>query len=92
VAGRERYHIAGEPQKALTRAALLAKDARFWKWARENYDDARVFDETSAKAFIRERIGTSSLGLIADDAEVYRRYIDWETPYRMANGLMAEPR
>ena len=82
--GRERYHNASDAQKAVIRAVRLPKDPEFRHWA-----DVR--DEENAIRFIRDRIG-GSRSLIDEDPQVYDRFIQMETEYRIAVNRMANPR
>ena len=90
--GRERYHNASEPQKARTRAAMLADDRRFWAWASTTEYGLDVHDTESAADFIRYSIGAVSRSKIAEHHDAYQRFVALETRYLMETGQMATPR
>lgn len=95
---KERYAASSEMEKALTRAAMLPKDARFREWATgELHGFARhrggSIGEDEATTFIRARCcDGASRKLIAEEPECYRRFIALETEFKIAIGQMAEPR
>jgi hypothetical protein len=64
---------------------MLPKDERFREWA-------GACDEDGAVSYIRVRCNVRSRAKIAEDEEVYLRFLAMETDYRMATGLLPSPR
>ena len=90
--GKARYAESDEMAKAVTRAALLAKDARFRGWLEDEYGTA-ILDEADAAERIRQVCRIVSRSEIGTKRDAYDRFIrDIETPYLMSTGAMAEPR
>ena len=90
--GKARYAEADEMAKAVTRAALLAKEPRFREWLADEFGTC-VFDEADAAERIRIICHISSRSEIGTKRDAYDRFIrDIEAPYLIATGAMAEPR
>lgn len=94
----QRYHNASAPQRAVMRAAMLAKDVRFRAWIPQQDDCpfGTPFDtvsETEAEIYIRTRCcGSNSRKLIAEVPEYMDRFLMMETEFKIAVGEAAEPR
>jgi hypothetical protein len=87
--GRVRYASASDMERARTRAALLAKDARFQAWS---IGGAQLGQE-SAEQYIRETCcAGESRKLIAEDEICYRAFIAMETDFLISINALTEPR
>jgi hypothetical protein len=76
-------------EQARTRASLLAGDPRFSRWV----FDIHGYRGSSPEQFIRDRCCFGkSRKLIAEDQECLERFLAMETDYRLAVGLIPEPR
>jgi hypothetical protein len=87
---REHYQQSDAMEQARTRAALLAKDERFRRWAFPFQGDAKT--ERDVAAFIREQCGIESRRQIATDEQAYRKFIALEIEYKIDTEQMAAPR
>lgn len=91
--GKAAYIAKNEMERAVTRAALLAKEPRFREWLTEEYGDGHTLDEPDAAEEIRAQCRISSRSEIGTDRRAYGAFIKYiETPYLIATGAIAEPR
>jgi hypothetical protein len=87
------YALASPGEQAVTRAALLAKDARFQEWVSLWRDEGTVGDEIEAVQFIRDRcFYGASRTLIADDPDCLAKFLALEVDYKIHIGALPEPR
>lgn len=93
IAGKERYALSDERERAVTRAGILAGDSHFRDWvAKRGFRGKTFVTDAEAADFIREQCWiTSRRELLMDDA-AYARFIALETEYGIAIGKIAEPR
>lgn len=94
-AAKERYATAPHGEQAVTRAALLPKDARFQQWCAIQIfgNELAGVSAGEAEEYIRERCcDGKSRKLIASVPEYMDRFIAMETDYKIATGLMPEVR
>jgi hypothetical protein len=95
--GKARYASASDMERARTRAALLAKDARFRAWVAQqrwnaSHDDDKASEDTAIKHIRDTCCAGESRKMIAEDEACYRAFIAMETQYLIETNQMAEPR
>lgn len=91
-AAKERYAMLDEGEKAVARAALLAKDARFQAWAGEECGRTDALTQGDAAEYIRMRCHVDSRRELATDDRARAFFESMVTEYEIETGLRAEPR
>jgi len=92
VAGKERYLLSDERERAVARAGLYPKDPAFRRWAASDYDGIAMLDGDMAADFIRERCDVTSRRELLTNDRAYEAFLALETEYGIASGKIAEPR
>ncbi len=95
--GASRYKGSPPMEQARIRAGMLPKDPAFQNWICEQRDMADGMawlpSERNATVLLRNRCcDGESRSRIATDEYCYQRFLALETDYRLAVGLIAEPR
>lgn len=96
-AAKERYRMQDQMQQAVTRAALLCKEAAFQDWLRDRQRRGRNWagldrESVTANGLKIELGCIGSRSEIAGDDAVYQRFLALETQYKRDTGQMAEQR
>jgi len=91
--GKAAYAAASDMEKARLRSVLLAKDARFQKWATPEWSSNNFTPTEDAAQYIRDTCcAGESRRLIAEDRACYEAFLKMEGRYMEETGLMAVPR
>src|SRR6185312_13461854 len=92
IAGKERYALSDERERAVTRAGMLPSDPKFRQWAALTYPGIAMLDSAMAEDFIRETCGIDSRRELLTNDKAYQAFLALETEYGIATGKIAEPR
>lgn len=82
---KEAYATKDNMQKAVVRAAMLCKEAKF-------QDYIAVASPEMAANWMRRHLGVEHRSEIASNEDAYENFLHLETDYRLATGQMAEVR
>lgn len=90
---KARYREGTAAERARSRAGRLPKDFQFRDWVAERAGWIGGCTEGDAMRYIRDICcNGESRRLIAENAEYCRRFLEMETEYEMAIGVLAEQR
>ena len=82
---KPRIVVDSDMERARTHSVMLAKDPRFWAWA-------KVYDEKGAAEVIREWCGIDTRGKIATDRNAFLAFGRLRDKFERATGRAAEIR
>ena len=93
VAGKERYLLSDERERAVTRAAMLPNDPQFRQWLRDRRGWKAIhFTVGDAADEIRHLCAINSRRELLTNDKAYEAFLALETEYGIASGKIAEPR